>query len=251
LNGGEFLHGFLENVIAAAKEAHGEVIILDVNSGDEDRELIERFLSENPACTSFINYTKLEHDPGLYECWRIGIESAKADLITNANIDDRRAPDHTRRLVQVLQENPEYVAACGPISAVSSRGASDWFTFCENQLWFYGEHLREIGLKNLYRVDESGRVRSRDVLHCMPVWRKSLHAQYGYFDEAAYGSGADWAFWLLCAKNGERFIFDETAFGRYFVNPDSYNRRNDPQGVKSRRILKDFLGIDQESFQKQ
>jgi hypothetical protein len=251
LKGGEFLRGYLENVFLAAKEAEGEVIIVDANASDEDYAVVRSFLRENPGYMQYLDYVRLDRDPGLYECWRIGIERAKADLITNANIDDRRAPDHTRRLVQLLSARPEYAAACGSISCVSSLGPSGWFTLCENQLWFYGEGIGEIRLEDLYRVDQTGRVRSRDVLHCMPVWRKSLHREFGYFDEAAYGSGADWAFWLLCAKNGKRFAFDEGAFGRYFLNPDSYNRRNDPQGIKSSRIVKDFLGIEQGSFQKQ
>lgn len=249
--GGEFLPGYLENVLAAAREAEGEVIIIDANVDDHDSRIVKDFLDKHPGARNIIDYVRLDHDPGLYECWKIGIERARADLITNANIDDRRCPSHTLRLVHILNRYPEYAGACGSISCVKSGGTESWFALVENELWFYNEPIKEIGFADLYRINESGEVMSRDVMHCMPVWRKSLHERYGYFDEESYGTSADWAFWLKCAKAGERFIFDRTAFGRYYLNPESHNRRNDPDGIKERRIIKDFIGIEQSGFLKQ
>ena len=250
-DGGDFLPGYLHNVSLAAQEAEGEVIIVDANPDERDERVVTAFLDSYPSARHYVDYIHLDRDPGLYECWRIGIERARAELITNANVDDRRCPSHTARLVQLLNEHSEYAGACGSISCVKADATDDWFTLCDNQLWFYGEGLVEIGLNDLYRVNERGVVLSRNVMHCMPVWRKSLHARYGFFDEAAYGTSADWAFWLKCAKGGEKFVFEQSAFGRYFLNPQSHNRRNDPKGVKERRIIKDFLGVEQVPFVKQ
>jgi hypothetical protein len=193
----------------------------------------------------------LDHDPGLYECWRIAITEANAELITNANIDDRRCPQHTRRLVELLKRQPEYSAACGSISCVTTPEQTDWLDLLDNQIWFYHDKIRDIGFDDLYVKNDKGEVRSRNILHCMPVWRKNLHVRYGFFDEELYGTSADWAFWLKCAKFGERFIFHKHAFGRYYLNPRSHNRRNDPEGTKERRIISDFLGMNQAAFQKQ
>ena len=249
--GGEFLPGYLENVLAAAKKAGGEVIIIDANVDDVDAKVVNHFLETQPDARDYIDYIRLDHDPGLYACWQIGIQRAKADLVTNANIDDRRCPQHTARLVKLLNNHPEYAGACGSISCVTSDGTGSWFALYDNQIWFYREKINEIGFEDLYRINEQGNVISRDVMHCMPVWRKSLHERYGYFDEAFYGTSADWAFWLKCSEAGEKFIFDESAFGRYFLNPDSHNRRNDPEGLKELKIIKDFIGFEQKSFSKQ
>lgn len=250
-HGGRFLPAYLENVYLAAREAEGEVIIIDANVDDADALVIHDFLDKNPAAEDYIDYVRLDNDPGLYECWKIAIERSKADFITNANIDDRRCPLHTARLVQLLKKHPEYTGACGSISCVTADGTGDWFRLYENALWYFGEGIKEIGFEDLYRINEHGEALSRDVMHCMPVWRKSLHKRYGYFDEASYGTSADWAFWLKSSKAGEKFIFDEGAFGRYFLNPDSHNRRNDPEGIKERRIIKDFIGIEQNEAYKQ
>ncbi|MEF8709224.1 MAG: glycosyltransferase [Candidatus Accumulibacter propinquus] len=250
-NGGMFLPGYLENVLAAAVESSGEVIIIDANADNRDMATVENFIRSNPVAKHYIEYIRLDHDPGLYECWRIGIERARADLISNANIDDRRCPYHTARLVERLKQQPSFAGACGSISCVTGEGTGDWFTLYENQLWFFHEGITEITFENLYRADEQGEIRSRDVMHCMPVWRKSLHERYGYFDETTYGTSADWAFWLKCTKAGERFLFDDGAFGRYFLNPDSHNRRNDPDGRKELQIIKDFIGVTQAKVHKQ
>jgi glycosyltransferase involved in cell wall biosynthesis len=245
--GGDFLPGYLENIFAVAKEAEGEVIIIDANSADHDGQVVKDFLDRYPTARSTINYMRLDHDPGLYNCWKIGIELARADLVTNANADDRRCPHHTLRLVQILNHHPEYAGACGSLSAVRG-GKGSWFALEENEIWFYNEAITEIRFQDLYRTNRRGEVMSRNIMHCMPVWRKKLHAQYGYFEEESYGTSADWAFWLKCAKAGEKFIFEKNAFGRYYINPVSHNRRNDAEGVKELRIIQDYIGISQSTF---
>lgn len=249
--GGAYLPGYLENACAAALEAGGEVIIVDANSDDADADVIADFLRAHPEAREVVDYSRVAEDPGLYACWRIAIERSRAELITNANIDDRRCPYHTARLAALLHEHPEYAAACGSISAITDEAIGDWYRLVDNQVWFYREGMRELCFENLYRRNEHGDILSRNVMHCMPVWRKNLHARYGFFDEAQYGTSADWAFWLKCAKAGERFAFDDGAFGRYFINPSSHNRRNDADGVKEKRIIHDFIGIEQQAFVQQ
>jgi hypothetical protein len=249
--GREFLGGYLENVLVAARHADGEVIIVDANGDQSDAIEIRRFIDTNPDAARLMQLVTLDADPGLYNCWRLAIERSRAPLITNANLDDRRSPWHTAHLVALLERHPEYAGACGSISCVKSDGPTPWFKLIENQVWFHGEGSRAIGLDDLYVVDEHDEVRSRSVMHCMPVWRKALHERHGYFDEERYGTSADWAFWLKCAKAGERFFFSEDVFGRYFLNPSSHNRRNDPDGVKELRIIEDLLGRTQSRFSKQ
>ncbi len=118
-------------------------------------------------------------------------------------------------------------------------------------MWFADLGEREFGFDELYLTNDDGSIRSHNVMHCMPVWRRCLHERYGFFNEALYGTSADWAFWLGCAQAGERFCFDPQAFGRYFVNPESHNRRNDLDGAKERQIIADYFGLKQANFIKQ
>jgi len=231
--GGEYLKGYLENVLEAAERADGEIILVDANCDDSDAPEIERFLKSDPRAARRIDYVRLDSDPGLYNCWRIAIERSRAPLVTNANLDDRRSPQHTHRLATILEEHPEWAGACGSISCVRTDGPGAWFALTPNEVWYWGEGSRAIGFDDMYLRDPDGTVRSRSVLHCMPLWRRSLHERFGWFDEDRYGTSADWAFWLKCAKAGERFWFEEEQFGRYFMNPFSHNRRNDMGRVQA------------------
>lgn len=251
VNGGPFLQGYLENVYYAAKQVGGEVIIIDANTHDDDARVINSFLNQHKDARKYFEYLHLQSDPGLYECWKIAIERSRADLVTNANVDDRRCPFHDLYLVSLLSQYPEISGACGSISAITDEGNSDWYSLQDNTIWFYKEGLQEIHYQNLYRRNEHGEIISRNIMHCMPMWRKRLHDQYGFFDEETYGTSADWAFWLKCANAGEIFRFEDRAFGRYFINPNSHNRRNDAVGVKERRIIKDLIGVEQDFFEQQ
>jgi hypothetical protein len=249
--GGDFLPGFLENVAFAALESDGEVIIFDANPDEEDEAVIKQFLRANSGLATLFQYRRAQPDPGLYGCWRLGIEMARAPYVTNANVDDRRSPSHTLKLARALDLNPTLAGACGSIACVRSGGQSAWYSLDPKEIWFHGDSIREFSKEGLFSADAAGNIISRNIMHCMPLWRKALHDRYGYFDEELYGTSADWAFWLKCASFGERFTFDQSAFGQYFLNPNSHNRRNDADGRKEARIIADYFHIDQQVITKQ
>lgn len=249
--GAEFLPGYLDNVLMAARHVRGEVIIVDANKDNTDGKIVRQYLDAHQGASSFIRYIHLDNDPGLYNCWRIAIEQARAPLISNANLDDKRSPHHTAALVDLLEMHPEYAAACGSIVCIKESAESDWYRLQDSELWFYGEGSREIGFEDLYVIDDQGDIRSRNVMHCMPVWRKNLHTKHGYFNEEKYGTSADWAFWLQCTNNGEKLYFKEQAFGKYYLNPESHNRRNDQNGEKELRIISNFFERSQSKIVKQ
>jgi glycosyltransferase involved in cell wall biosynthesis len=249
--GGEFLCGYLENVAEAARAADGEVVLVDANCDGYDTEGIERFFHQRPELRSLFDIVQLDRDPGLYACWQHAIERSRGEYVSNANLEDRRSPQHTRRLVSALDAHPHLVGAAGSISAVYQHDPGSWFDLLPNQVWFADLGEREFGFDELYLTNDDGSIRSHNVMHCMPVWLRCLHERYGFFDEAQYGTSADWAFWLRCGKEGERFWLDPQAFGRYFVNPESHNRRNDLDGAKERQIIADHFGLKQATFIKQ
>lgn len=249
--GGDFLAGYLENVTAAAIAADGEVILVDANCDDSETPAIRRHIANLGPWRDRFRYIQLDKDPGLYACWRVAIEHARGDYISNANLDDRRSPAHTARLADLLDRSPELAAACGSISAVMEPAPGSWFELLPNQVWFEDLGHRTFGYEDLFATNEDGTIRSRNILHCMPLWRRSLHQRFGWFDEEKYGTSADWAFWLHCARDGARFGLDVDAFGRYYLNPQSHNRRHDADGAKERRIIADYIGVVQHTILKQ
>ena len=52
----------------------------------------------------------------------------------------------------------------------------------------------------------------------MPLWRKSLHDRFGFFDES-YKTAADGDFWLRCAVGGAKISMVNHPVGLYYENP--------------------------------
>ena len=73
---------------------------------------------------------------------------------------------------------------------------------------------------------DNNKVSSHNIPHCCPVWRKSLHNIYGYFDENTFGPYADYEFWLRCMNNNTLFGFIPIITVIYYINQTSHNRRN-------------------------
>lgn len=245
--GEEFMLGYLENIAVAAEECNGEVIIVDGNSPQNEQRVFKAFIERNPCYKKYFTYYRLDKDPGLYNCWRYAIERSNAKLISNANLDDRRSPLQAKLLCKKLKENPSYQGAATAIRATTTRNSS-WYTLTDNQYWFTAGFEENITFESLYLTSDDGHVRSQNIMHCMPVWRKSLHEELGYFDEESYGTSADWAFWLKCTKHGKRFLLVPEVFSQYFINEQSHNRANDLAGVKENQIVLDYFGIKQAKF---
>lgn len=251
--GGVHTAGYLENIAAAAQRIDGEVVLVDANGrgSDTDAAAVDEFLSGHPAVARRFLVLRPERDPGLYACWRLAIEHARAPLVSNANLDDRRSPGHSIRLAELLESRADLAAACGALTVVGADEQGGWFDLVPNETWFGEPGVREFGYAELFRRADDGTVYSQNMLHCMPVWRRSLHERYGWFDEERYGTSADWAFWLALGRAGERFALDPMAWGRYFFNPSSHNRRNDADGAKERRIIAELIGVQQDRVIKQ
>jgi hypothetical protein len=68
-------------------------------------------------------------------------------------------------------------------------------------------------------------IKSRNIPHCCPVWRKTIHDHIGYFDEENYKHAADWEFWLRTAQNNFGFRHIDAPLAVYRVVENSHNRR--------------------------
>lgn len=248
--GEQFMKGFLENIAAAAVEVNGKVILLDAKSPQNEKQIFDHFLADNPELTPYFDYIELESDPGLYNCWKLGIERSTTQYVSNANLDDRRSPFQAKVLVDKIKSHSGFKAAATGMRANKVKNAS-YYSRCEDQYWFCSGYSEEISFENLYYTNQDGLVMSHNILHCMPVWDKSLHDTYGFFDESRYGTSADWAFWLKCTKAGERFLLCSDVLSQYFINESSHNRINDSDGKKENLIVSDFIGIDQVVFLQQ
>jgi glycosyltransferase involved in cell wall biosynthesis len=208
-NSERFIRGCLEDLVNQTLYQKGglEIIVIDSGSEQNERSVVEEYQKQYKN----IVYTRTERET-VYAAWNRGIKLATGEYITNANADDRHRNDALEKMASLLDQNP----------AIGLVYADVVITSTENET--FGNHTPA----GAYRwLDYSKELLT---LGCFigpqPMWRKSLHDRFGYFDESFTSSG-DWEFWLRISKGTQMFHIPEF-LGLYFYSPQSAEHR-DPQ----------------------
>jgi len=232
--GDVFLGGFLSNMASLDGYADCQHLLIRAGSpGDEHQQLIQHV--RRYPCAVYIN---LSRDPGLYAVWNLGLQLSTGQYVSNANLDDRRASTQLIYLQSVLEQNPKVTVASTPLRVSELKNLS-WEDSGKCPVMFANEREQVVGPEQLFRQTPQG-LASRNVPHCMPLWRRSVHFFAGEFDERRYGPSADWAFWLKAGYRGARFYIGGEALGLYLRDADSYWRRNSLAGEIDTGIVAEF-----------
>lgn len=204
--GGKFIKGYLENVLEQTIFDKVEFVFVDCNSPDDEKSHIIP-MSEK---YSNIKYYKLDSDPGLYEGWNTGIRLCTSDIIGVWCIDDRKSKDGLEFMLKAFEKtNADIIYGITYVSRIENE------KYVDNDFNEMFPCLTHSFL-NLLKVNSP---------HCMPMWKKQIHAKIGFFDNK-YQSAADADFWLRCALNGFKFFKLNIPIGLYYLNPTG--RSSDP-----------------------
>lgn len=244
--GQKLLNSYFENIVSQSIFDKSEIVIVSPEPNLIQDLLIKIFELSCPR----IKLIQFDEDPGIYECWNVGIRYSQAEFITNANLDDRRSANHAEKLLAVLQSSNADVASSaicitkdmahiskfdGNLELLlNTFNLEQWFTGGKNQ-------VSEKKLNDFFLWNGSDEViQCMNFPHCMPVWRRSIHDKFGYFDELSNGTYADFALWLKAASSGAKFIHLTEPCGLYYVDPNSHNRRNADE-KKWQNIVTEYL----------
>ena len=227
------IQAFLANVAALQGYEHDEHLLIRPGSPGHEHEALLAHVRRWPSAL----YVNLPEDPGLYEVWNFGARLATAKYLSNANLDDRRAPEQLAVLVEELERHPE-CAIASTAMRVSDDPGIGWEQSEGLPLFFGNEKDQTYGPQQLLRNTPEG-VTTRALPHCMPIWRRELHGRYGYFNETFYGPSSDIEFWLRAGSQGERFRFLQRPLGLFRRDPASYWHRNpDSPRYRARIVAK-------------
>ena len=134
-----------------------------------------------------------EDVPTIYSAWNAAIRTSTGEYITNANSDDRLARWGIEKLAHQLDVRPEIGVVYADVDKVTDlSGGFDHAWRSGYFKWWEGEDQFETLKSGLF------------FLGPMPMWRKSLHDKYGYFDEQFHSAG-DYEFWLRLSAT-EKFM---------------------------------------------
>lgn len=218
-----FIEHFLADITRQTVFADCELILINANPPGTGHELdeISKYLSLYPGQ---IIYKQLAQDPGIYGVWNLGIKLARGKYITNANLDDRLAPDCYAVHAQVLDQNIN-------IDLVYS---NSYVTNIANQNF---ENHHSIGLINCPEFAPKN-IKLANLPSFNPMWRKTVHDRFGYFDEQFKIAG-DWEFWVRIIAGGAKFKKASGVHGLFYYNPKglSSNQDNSKEHLAERALV--------------
>ncbi len=221
--GDDFIEGFLQDITKQTVFNQCELIIINANSPGNEEPVIRCYMQRYPN----ILYTRFKSDPGLYGVWNRAIKMARGEYITNANVDDRLAHNCYEVHALVLDSNPQVELVY-----------SDYYTttLANKDFNYMLQHSKPINYKALnpqraYHIPVGNYIwishkplfsKERLKHGCLPnnhpMWRKSLHNRYGFFDENLKIVG-DLEMWLRAATQGALFKKVPAILGVYYYNP--------------------------------
>ena len=128
-----------------------------------------------------------------------------SSIVGNWNIDDRKSSSSLEILLKAFERDESLDLAYG-ITYVSRKANEQY----ENNTYEHVYPCLPHSLKNLL-INNSP--------HCMPLWKKSLHDRFGYFDEN-YRTASDGDMWLRSSVGGAKIYMVNHPVGLYYHNPN-------------------------------
>ena len=195
------LQGRLDDLVGQELD---EVIVI-AQAGSEELGVINNWRSKHAMVRIRFRIIQTDGIPTLYDAWNQGIAIAEGEYITNINTDDRLYPGALQKMIDVLDDNPDIGVVYPDVDRVDEIDGEPFGQFT----WAEG------GFKVLVQGCFLGP---------MPMWRKSLHDEYGLFDPEMHSSG-DYDFWLRLAKAGVKMKRIPEPLGAYFDRAESIEHR--------------------------
>lgn len=205
-NAEEFIRGCLEDLENQTIADKLEIIVVDGGSEQNEKAVVRAFQGKYDN----IVYIRTEQKESVYQAWNRAIKVAKGKFLTNANTDDRHRADAFEILSNELNNNPEIALVYADQICTETPNA----TFEKHdavETHPQPDYSRERLLKGC-------------CVGSQPMWRSSLHKEFGYFDETL-DCAADWDFWL---RISEKYDFKRVPefLGVYYFNREGIEHGN-------------------------
>lgn len=205
-DGDAFIESFLLDITQQTIFTDCELILINANSPGNEEAIIKKYMSLYPN----IRYVKLKQDPGLYGVLNIGLKMSAADLITKINVEDRCHPHLLALQLFALKAMPD-------IDLVYTGYYINPFP---NETFENNQHTVQVDAP----LEELISSHLREYLPGpQPMWRKTMHDRYGFFDETFLVFG-DWEMWNRAISQGAKFKKIPGIYGLIYQNSTALTR---------------------------
>jgi GT2 family glycosyltransferase len=214
--GAKFIEHFLKNITSLDLFETSEVLIFDSNSPENEYSICKPYLEKYDN----IKYKRLEKNYSPTEVLNLGIKESTGEYLTTAPIDDVRDKLYLRWMIKSLLETGEdtclVYGEClqtnTPNETINLNTASSIYEHSKQ------DFSRENMIKSLPGP--------------MPVWKKNIHKEIGYFN-TKYRYCADWELWLRMVNKGYKFRKLNKIIGLYYFNKQGLTTSDDTKAEKN------------------
>jgi glycosyltransferase involved in cell wall biosynthesis len=202
-NSERYLAGCLADLEAQSIASEIDIIVVDSGSQQNEQAIVRDFQRQYDN----IQYVRTDHRETLYSAWNRAIALSRGTYVTNANTDDRHESYALERLAMSLDARPDCVLAYANQNIVEGEGTA----------------------RAISRVTECGEFSRRRLFETcfigsQPMWRKSVHDEFGGFDEAFFAAG-DYEYWLRISQT-HPFRYVNEVLGEHRSRADSLTNEN-------------------------
>ncbi|MCU7497217.1 MAG: glycosyltransferase, partial [Ignavibacteria bacterium] len=171
-----------------------------------------------------IKYIKIEQRETVYQAWNRGIKASSGKYITNANTDDRHRADALEIMADELDSNPDIALVYG----------DQFVTKIENETF---DNHTEYGR---FLWPEFDRIQLIHTSCCgpQPMWRRSLHDEFGYFLEDLKVAG-DYEWWLRISEKYHLKHIDDV-LGLYLISDGSIEHKETDACILETRKIREY-----------
>lgn len=199
-----------------------EIIVIDSGSDQNESEVILRYQNKY----NNIKYIRTAERETVYAAWNRGIRLSSGEYITNANTDDRHRKDAYAVMVAALEQHPEIALVYADL----------FITEIENQTF---DTCTPTGRFEWLEWDRQKLLEGSCFMGPQPMWRRSVHKEYGYF-KADFITSGDYEFWLRISQTHE-FLHLHELLGLYLKTPTSIEHSNrDAQTRENKETLSEY-----------
>jgi glycosyltransferase involved in cell wall biosynthesis len=206
-NGDQFISNFMEDITKQTIFDQCELIMINANSPGNEENIIKRYMKIFPN----IIYLKLGDDPGLYAVWNMAIKMAKGEYIMNANLDDASKHNAIEVHAHELDQNPHIDLVYAGYLITNNPNETFEKNSAQRRCFL---KLREFSIETMTACTPGPR----------PMWRKSMHERFGYFDETFKLAG-DLEMWLRAVSLGAKFKkIGRSSYHLFYDNPNGISK---------------------------
>jgi glycosyltransferase involved in cell wall biosynthesis len=219
---GRFIDGCLGDLTRQTIADRMEIIVVDSASDEGEGGIVRSYQEKYKN----IIYLRTGERETVYAAWNRGIKLATGKYITNANTDDRHRKDALEVMVSALEKHTEVALVYADLL----------ITETENQTF---ENCTPTGRFGWLDWDRRKLLEGHCFMGPQPMWRRSLHDEYGYFRSDFVTSG-DYEFWLRVSQTHD-FMHLPVVLGLYLKTPTSIEHSNrDAQTRENLAILSEY-----------